>query len=193
VRMACRRYCCRICKDARGGSRANCLRACLWRVDRVFVAVVPSTIILWGIGAMIGAGGLDFWPIWVAAVIGAALGDWLSYWLGSYFHEAIARLWQLSRYPGLLPRGHAFFARWGALGVFISKFFWPASRCRLQPGFRRCLRSHFSSQIGRPRWPSPSWRSALAPLESDIDALDGLGSVLHDHKRAVCFANANRE
>jgi membrane protein DedA with SNARE-associated domain len=89
-----------------------------------FVSLLfPATVILWGIGAMIGAGRLDFWPIWVAAVIGAALGDWLSYWLGSYFHEAIARLWPLSRYPDLLPRGRAFFARWGALGVFISKFF----------------------------------------------------------------------
>lgn len=91
-----------------------------------FVSLLfPATVILWGIGAMIGAGGLNFWPIWVAAVIGAGLGDWLSYWLGYIFHEPIAGLWPLSRYPDLLPRGRAFFAKWGAPGVFISKFFGP--------------------------------------------------------------------
>jgi membrane protein DedA with SNARE-associated domain len=85
----------------------------------------PATVMLWGVGAMIGAGLLDFWPIWIAAVIGAGLGDWLSYWLGAFFREPIAHTWPLSRYPGLLPRGRAFFRRWGAAGVFASKFFGP--------------------------------------------------------------------
>ncbi|HXT07922.1 MAG TPA: DedA family protein [Roseiarcus sp.] len=91
-----------------------------------FVSLLfPATVMLWGIGAMIGAGLLDFWPIWIAAVVGAGLGDWLSFWLGAFFSEPIAHLWPLSRYPQLLPRGRAFFRRWGAAGVFISKFFGP--------------------------------------------------------------------
>ena len=45
-----------------------------------FVSLLfPATVMLWGIGAMIGAGLLDFWPIWIAAVVGAGLGDWLSF------------------------------------------------------------------------------------------------------------------
>ena len=45
-----------------------------------FVALlVPATVILWGVGALIGAAGLEFWPIWFAAAVGAALGDWVSY------------------------------------------------------------------------------------------------------------------
>jgi membrane protein DedA with SNARE-associated domain len=87
--------------------------------------IFPATVMLWGIGALIGAGGLDFAPIWAAAVVGAGLGDWLSYGLGRYFRDGIARVWPLSRYPDLLPRGHAFFVKWGAPGVFISKFFGP--------------------------------------------------------------------
>ena len=55
--------------------------------------LIPATVILIGIGALIGASGLDFWPIWSGAVIGAALGDSLSYWLGFHYHEPIARLW----------------------------------------------------------------------------------------------------
>ena len=44
--------------------------------------LIPAWAALIGIGALIGAGNLNFWPIWIAAALGAALGDWLSYWLG---------------------------------------------------------------------------------------------------------------
>jgi len=53
------------------------------------------------------------------------LGDWLSYWLGYRYNYAIARIWPLSRHPDLLPRGEAFFRKWGILGVFIGRFFGP--------------------------------------------------------------------
>ena len=42
----------------------------------------PASTALVAIGALIGAGALSFLPIWIAAAVGAALGDWLSYWLG---------------------------------------------------------------------------------------------------------------
>ncbi|MBX9761019.1 MAG: DedA family protein [Beijerinckiaceae bacterium] len=87
--------------------------------------IFPATIILWGVGALIGAASLDFWPIWFAAAIGAALGDWVSYWLGYHFHDQIARMWPIRNYPTLLPRGHAFFEKWGALGVFGGRFIGP--------------------------------------------------------------------
>ena len=38
--------------------------------------LVPAWAALVGIGALISAGGLNFWPIWIAGSIGAALGDW---------------------------------------------------------------------------------------------------------------------
>lgn len=91
-----------------------------------FVALlVPATVILWGVGALIGAASLDFWPIWFAAGLGAALGDWVSYWLGLHYHQQIARMWPIRNYPTLIPRGHAFFEKWGALGVFGGRFIGP--------------------------------------------------------------------
>ena len=42
--------------------------------------ILPAWAALVGIGASIGPGGLDFVSIWVAGAVGAALGDWLSYW-----------------------------------------------------------------------------------------------------------------
>ena len=85
----------------------------------------PATVVLFGIGALVGAGGLEFWPLWAAAAIGAALGDSVSYWLGARYGQAIFRLWPLSRHPELLPRGMAFFGRWGAASVFLGRFFGP--------------------------------------------------------------------
>jgi membrane protein DedA with SNARE-associated domain len=86
---------------------------------------IPAWFILVGIGALIQPSGIPFWPILVAAALGAATGDWLSYWIGLTFKEPIAHVWPLSKRPDLLPRGHAFMERWGILGIFIGRFFGP--------------------------------------------------------------------
>jgi membrane protein DedA with SNARE-associated domain len=86
---------------------------------------IPAWAILVGIGAIIHASGIPFWPFLVAAALGAAAGDWLSYWIGITFKEPIAHVWPLSKYPDLLPRGHAFMEHWGILGIFIGRFFGP--------------------------------------------------------------------
>jgi len=92
----------------------------------VFVSLfIPAWAILVGIGALINASGIPFWPILIAAAAGAAAGDWVSYWIGITFKEPIAHVWPLSKYPDLLPRGHAFMERWGILGIFIGRFFGP--------------------------------------------------------------------
>ena len=39
---------------------------------------LPATAILFGVGALIGASGIGFWPLWGAAALGAVLGDWIS-------------------------------------------------------------------------------------------------------------------
>ncbi|MCV0370113.1 MULTISPECIES: DedA family protein [Filomicrobium] len=89
--------------------------------------VLPFWAMLVGIGTLIGASGTttDLIVIWVCASLGAAFGDWLSYWLGKHFHEPIGRMWPLSRYPDLLPRGHVFFEKYGIWAIFIGRFFGP--------------------------------------------------------------------
>jgi membrane protein DedA with SNARE-associated domain len=87
---------------------------------------LPATMALVGIGALIGASNISFVPVWLAASIGAVLGDWLSYWVGVRFKEPVARMWPLSRYPDLIPKGEAFVRRWGVGAVFIGRFFGPA-------------------------------------------------------------------
>ncbi len=90
-----------------------------------FSLLIPATVLLWGIGALVGVSGISFWPIWLAAALGGGFGDWLSYWLGYHFHDPISRMWPLSKNPDLLRRGHAFFERWGMAGVFFGRFIGP--------------------------------------------------------------------
>src|SRR5476651_345825 len=75
--------------------------------------LIPAWGALVAIGALIGASGISFWPVWIAGGIGAALGDWVSYWFGFKFREQVAQMWPLSRYPEILPRGEAFVKTWG--------------------------------------------------------------------------------
>jgi len=91
-----------------------------------FVSLLfPATVILLALGALIASAGLDFWPLWAAAAIGAILGDWVSFWLGQRFGPGIGRMWPLNRHPTLLPRGQAFCAKWGMAGVFFGRFLGP--------------------------------------------------------------------
>ncbi len=87
--------------------------------------LLPAWAALVAIGALAQAGGVSFWPVWVAASIGAALGDWLSYWIGLKLEYSVQHMWPLSRHPNLIPRGEAFVKKWGVLGIFIGRFFGP--------------------------------------------------------------------
>jgi len=44
--------------------------------------VVPGATVMFTAGALIAAGAVDFWTTLVLAVMGAVLGDGLSYWIG---------------------------------------------------------------------------------------------------------------
>src|ERR1041384_6410802 len=87
--------------------------------------LIPAWGALVAIGALIGVSGISFYPVWIAGGIGAALGDWVSYWFGFRYKEQVAQMWPLSRYPELLPRGEIFVRNWGVPSIFIGRFFGP--------------------------------------------------------------------
>ena len=117
-------------------SSISCVRHQAWAAPIVFalafaesLAFISLLVPAWGalvlIGTIVQAGGLNFWPIWIAASLGAALGDWLSYWIGQKLEHTVQNIWPLSRHPELIPKGEAFIQKWGALGIFIGRFSGP--------------------------------------------------------------------
>ncbi len=107
-----------------------------WGVALVFVLafcelfafvslVVPATGILFGVGGLIVVYDLKFWPIWIAAVLGAVAGDWLAYELTLRMRDYVERLPPFATRPELIARGIKLFDKWGMLAVFIGRFFGP--------------------------------------------------------------------
>lgn len=87
--------------------------------------LLPAWAALVAIGALATSNGISFWPVWIAASLGAALGDWLSYWIGQKLEYSVQHIWPLSRHPDLIPRGERFVKKWGVAGIFIGRFLGP--------------------------------------------------------------------
>lgn len=87
--------------------------------------IVPGVLMMTGMGALVAAGAIDFWPVVIAVVLGAILGDGLSYWLGHYFKEDLRRLWPFNRYPESFAFGERFFDKYGSLSVVFGRFVGP--------------------------------------------------------------------
>jgi membrane protein DedA with SNARE-associated domain len=85
----------------------------------------PGTSLLVAAGALLATGSLSYFSALAGAIIGAVLGDAVSYWVGRRFGCAITRVWPFTRNPDLLPSGIRFFEKYGGLSVFIGRFFGP--------------------------------------------------------------------
>ena len=87
--------------------------------------LVPATGILLGIGGLIAAAHIGFWPMWLVAVLGAFVGDWLAYWLALHFKDRVLQIRLVATRPDLVARCVAFSKRWGIIAVFVGRFFGP--------------------------------------------------------------------
>ena len=104
----------------------------------------PGTSILIVAGTLMATGSLPYWPVLLGAVIGAVLGDTVSFWLGQRYGGGIGRIWPFTRSPELLPNGIRFFARHGGKSVFIGRFFGPVRAViPLAAGIMRMPRGRF--------------------------------------------------
>lgn len=87
--------------------------------------LIPATAILLLIGGLIGSGVLDPWSVLTATIIGAVLGDAVSYYLGRYFGPTIVHRWPLRSHRRSVARARLFFRRFGVVSVFLGRFFGP--------------------------------------------------------------------
>ena len=92
----------------------------------VFLSLLfPGTAILIASGALVSENVLQPVPIIMAGVVGAVLGDSVSFWLGEMFGPALQKTWPYRDHPERLERGVRFFERFGGGSVFIGRFFGP--------------------------------------------------------------------
>lgn len=87
--------------------------------------IVPGTIIMFGVGAIVATGSLGLKPVLLLAAAGAIAGDGISYWLGHHYHEKLRRMWPFARYSGMLKNGETFFHRHGGKSILFGRFVGP--------------------------------------------------------------------
>jgi membrane protein DedA with SNARE-associated domain len=84
--------------------------------------ILPGTPILMAIAAMAGMAGLPIMPILFAAVVGAIIGDGVSFWLGHRYGDRIREIWPFASRPKLVGGAEVFFKRFGMPSVAIARF-----------------------------------------------------------------------
>ncbi len=87
--------------------------------------IIPGTTIIFGFGALVGAGSLSLPPVLICACIGAVAGDGISYWLGRHYRGRVATIRPFSSHPGGLRNGETFFLRFGGKSILFGRFFGP--------------------------------------------------------------------
>src|SRR5262249_40611463 len=93
----------------------------------VIGVVVPGSVIILAVSALVPTGAVALWPLLVWATIGAIVGDGFSYWLGRRYERDILLRWPFSRYPQVAVQSEAFFQQHGGKSVFLGRFI-PALR-----------------------------------------------------------------
>jgi undecaprenyl-diphosphatase len=86
---------------------------------------IPGSVTLSAIGGLVGSGVVPAPTIFIWAIIGAILGDGLSFWIGYRYHHVIRKVWPINRFPKLITKGEEFFAKHGGKGIFLGRFVGP--------------------------------------------------------------------
>jgi membrane protein DedA with SNARE-associated domain len=87
--------------------------------------LVPGFLLLVTLGGVLGASQASIFPAWAGAVLGAGLGDWISWWIGFHYHHKIVHFRLFRRFEDQIEKALHFFHRWGAWAVFIGRFLGP--------------------------------------------------------------------
>jgi membrane protein DedA with SNARE-associated domain len=89
---------------------------------------IPATVLLFATGTLIATGVLDAGTILLWGIIGAIVGDALSFWLGRWMGPKFLRHRYLNTHRRQVARARLFFYRYGFLAVLIARFLGPL-RC----------------------------------------------------------------
>lgn len=87
--------------------------------------LVPGLPLMLMLGSLIATNILDPWLVIFWCIVGAVVGDGLSFWIGKHYRYHILNMWPLSKHPDWVIRGERFFTRWGGVSILIGRFFGP--------------------------------------------------------------------
>ncbi|MBA4697619.1 MAG: DedA family protein [Legionella sp.] len=107
-------------------------------------SIIPGSITMTTVGILAGSGVMRIDLTFSAAILGAIVGDGLSYLLGYYFSDHLINKWPFRRYPQWLGYGERYFERHGGKSVLIGRFIGPLrSIIPVIAGMMKMNRWHF--------------------------------------------------
>ena len=84
--------------------------------------LIPGTPILMAVAGAAAMAGRSMVPFLALSIVGAVIGDFLSYWIGRRFSGRLCRVWPFSRRPELIDAAVRFFDRYGVYSVAFCRF-----------------------------------------------------------------------
>ncbi|HAV2136763.1 TPA: DedA family protein [Serratia marcescens] len=87
--------------------------------------LLPGTVMMASIGALIGSGKVDFYYAWAAGIVGCLLGDWISYFVGRAFKGPLHRWSFLKKNKALLDKTEHALHQHSMATVLIGRFVGP--------------------------------------------------------------------
>lgn len=88
----------------------------------VLGVLIPGTPILMAVAGAAAIAGLPMAPILIVSILGAILGDFISYWFGHRYSRQLRQIWPFRTRPGLIGAAEAFFLRYGTMSVALCRF-----------------------------------------------------------------------
>lgn len=86
---------------------------------------VPGWLLLVGMGSLVGAGVLPFYPVVIAAYCGAVIGESLGFWVGARHAEWVRQAKFSTENRALLDRAASVFQRYGVASLVVGRFIGP--------------------------------------------------------------------
>lgn len=87
--------------------------------------LLPGTVMMTSVGALIGSGEVGFYTAWAAATVGCLMGDWLSYFIGRRFKEPLHRWSFLKKHKSLLAKTEHALHNHSMATVLLGRFIGP--------------------------------------------------------------------
>ena len=87
--------------------------------------ILPGTVMMAGLGALIGSGEVNFWQAWIAGIIGCLLGDWISFWLGWRFKKPLHRWSFMKKNKALLDKTEHALHQHSMFTILVGRFVGP--------------------------------------------------------------------
>jgi membrane protein DedA with SNARE-associated domain len=87
--------------------------------------LVPATALLLMAGGLVGNGLLNPVSIVIWGIIGAVIGDSLSYWIGRLAGPSLMHRWPMNKQRRSVARARLFFTRYRFLSIVVGRFLGP--------------------------------------------------------------------